>query len=687
MTIPEEMGETMPDHETIADVEVRIFPKRTDGYPVEITFQGEREYPRGFLSADSVPWTPSGDPAADGDRLRELLLADPQLREAWSEIRGLSTRRRIRLRIDDGAKELHQLPWELWREQGTLLSAAAQTPFSRYLPVALPWGGLVAERPLRVLAVLADGDDLETAYSLPRLDLETERRILDETLGAQPDLFRLEYLDSPATPERLEAKLREGYHILHFVGHGMFNVRRQQAVLYMQNEAGHTRIVPEGVIIGLLARLELRPHLVFLAACQSAKRTTGEAFQGLAPKLIAAGVPAVVAMQDFVAVQSARQLSAAFYQRLAEHGLVDVALNEARSTLVTAGRPDVSVPVLFMRLKSGQLWSEEVDARGTVLGSQNPKIFWTGLLRMIKMKRCLPIIGPRVHGRWLPTRRDIAARWAEEHGYPFGDRTELAHVAQYLASSQGEDFPRSEILESLKSEFLARLPDEVRPTDGAGTLSNLVSQVGWSALAEDDPNELHQVLAALSLPLYLTTNADNFMEEALRAQGKSPVRELCRWNDALDAVASVFEAEADYTPSVERPLVFHLLGSDVEDSSLVLTEDDYLDFLVAISADRERIPNYIRAALSNNSLMFLGYSLYDWEFRVIMRGLVATIDRRRRFKHVAVQLEVTERPVKDTLAVQTFLQQYFYHADINVYWGALAQFSAELREHYQGGRR
>jgi hypothetical protein len=38
---------------------------------------------------------------------------------------------------------------------------------------------------------------------------------------------------------------------------------------------------------------------------------------------------------------------------------VDLATNEARSTLLTARRPDAAVPVLFMRLKSGRLWAEE----------------------------------------------------------------------------------------------------------------------------------------------------------------------------------------------------------------------------------------------------------------------------------------------------------------------------------------
>jgi hypothetical protein len=68
------------------------------------------------------------------------------------------------------------------------------------------------------------------------------------------------------------------------------------------------------------------------------------------------GVPAVVAMQSLVTVETARRFSAECYRRLVKHGLIDLAVNEARSALVTSGRPDAGVPVLFMRLKSGKVW-------------------------------------------------------------------------------------------------------------------------------------------------------------------------------------------------------------------------------------------------------------------------------------------------------------------------------------------
>ncbi|MBN1953712.1 MAG: CHAT domain-containing protein [Anaerolineae bacterium] len=670
--------------EFLMDLEVRIFPLRGEGYPVEFTLAGERAFPRGHLDPAVASWAASGNPVADGQQLIERLLADPVLQQAWAEIRGAAPQRAIRLRIDLGAAELHGLPWELLHEETVMLAAHAHTPFSRYLPVALPWGGAVDERPIRVLAAISNPGDLAN-YNLEPFDVAVERAALAAALGEiDPGELSLTVLEPPVTLERLEAALRQGAHVLHYLGHGAFSQRRGQAVLYLQDGAGNAAIVPDDEIACMLARQDVHPRLVFLAACQSASRDTGDAFRGLAPKLVSVGVPAVIAMQDFVPVETARTFSTVFYQRLLAHGRVDKAANEARATLLTAGRPAAAVPVLFMRLRSGQLWGAEADARGQVLGSKNPRVFWSGLVRMIEQKKCTPIIGPRVHGRWLPTPREIALSWSELHGYPFEDAHELPRVAQYLASNQGKDFPRWEAVDALRCYLHARLPEELRPEADCETATQLLRAVGWSNLVADDPNEAHRVLASLDLPLYLTTNFDSLMFEALAAAGKEPAREVCRWNRLLDGLPSLFEDDPNYVPTPEAPLVYHLFGSDEAVDSLVLSEDDYLDFLVRVSAEMERVPHFIRGAIASSSLLFVGYSLHDWEFRVILRGLVASADQRRRFKHVAVQLEFDEAGRADTAAVQSFLQQYFQDAEINVFWGSTQQFMAELRAEWEG---
>jgi hypothetical protein len=687
------MTDRSSTHETFVDLEIRIFQRQEKGYPVEITLGGQQEYPRGYLSADLLPWVATSDSIADGQRLLETLLADSPLRGAWAEARGQTPHRRIRLRIDTNAAELHTLPWEQMHEGSTMISAQTDTPFSRYLPIALPWGGSVEERPIRVLVIISDPSDIEDKYGLSRANVEQERRTLEAAFeSVDPGELQVDFLQAPVTLERLEDKLREtgneggGYHVLHYLGHGAFSEKRGQAVLYLQDDEGKTHLVFDDQLAQLLARQGIRPRLVFLAACQSATRSTGDAFLGLAPKLVSVGVPAVVAMQDLVTVESALTFSGKFYQRALTHGLVDQAVNEARSALLTAGRPDAGVPVLFMRLKSGQLWGDEADARGEVLGTKNPRIFWTGLIRMIQQAKCTPIIGPRVHGRWLPTSQEVSRRWAEMHAYPFADKEDLGRVAQYMATNQGEDFPRYEFLDTLRATLIERLPKGLRPEGQHETLTQLIKAVGWQQMAANDPHDVHRALASLNLPVYVTTNADSFMVEALTARGKAPVREICRWSDLLDWLPSRLAEDETYEPTPEEPLVYQLFGSDEEVNSLVLAEDDYMSFLVRVAAERDRIPNIIREALSSSTLMFVGYSLYDWEFRVLMHGLVANLNQRIRFKHVAVQLEFEEAGEADTTAVQAFLQQYFQDADINVFWGSTAQFVAELEEYWEANR-
>ncbi len=680
------------DEKQWADLEIRLFPKTDQGYPVEMTLSGQQEFPRGYLSADVLPWTAhaNGVPAQDGQTLLDFLLADSNLNTAWAQASGQAPQRRLRLRIDANAAELHALPWELLQQGPTMLAAGADTPFSRYLPIALPWGGPVQERPIRALVVIANPADLETQHELAPVDVDLERETLKTALNdVGPDLLQVDFMEPPASLTRLEQSLRQegGYHVLHFVGHGAFSHKRGQAALYLQDEAGNAQRILDDELVGLLARQGVQPRLVCLTACQSATRSSADTFVGLGPKLVSVGVPAVVAMQDLVAVESARTFSATFYQRLLDHGLVDLAVNQARGALLTNRRADAAVPVLFMRLKSGQLWGGEADARGQVLGARNPRIFWTGLVRLIQQGKCTPIVGPRAHGRWLPTPPEIARRWSETHAYPFANKNDLSRVAQYMATHQGPDFARYEFLDTLMSEFSQHLPEGLRPEGRFDTLTELVQATGWEALTADDPNQVHRVLADFDLPLYLTTNPDNFMVEALKAQGKEPVREICRWSEDLDWLPSRFAQDDAYEPTPDEPLVYHLFGSDEEINSPVLTEDDYLRFLVRVSAERDRIPNLIREALSSSSLMFVGYSLYDWEFRVLMHGLVASLEQRLRFKYVAVQLEFEEAAEADLEAVQTFLEQYFQDADINVFWGSTAQFIAELREHWEARGR
>lgn len=341
-----------------ADVKIHIFDRQAAGYPVELTLDGEREFPRGHLSPDVLGLlSPGIKEGVAGERLSGLLFADPCLREAWAETRGSSPRRRVRLRIDP--VELGPLPWELLPsapgKPPLSLAADQNTPFSRYLPSPARQGRLISERPLRALVAIAGPDDLAD-YRLPALDPAAEKRAL-AALAANIAEARLTatFLEPPVTRAALLKELQRGYHMLHLIAHGGAQRSTGEPGLFLADERNRAALVTQGELTGMLESLSDPLRLVFLASCHSAAGPC-EAFQGLAPALVRSGVPAVVAMRERVPAETARHFALSFYERLETHGTVDLAANEARGTLLTRGLPGAACPVLYMRLKDGALF-------------------------------------------------------------------------------------------------------------------------------------------------------------------------------------------------------------------------------------------------------------------------------------------------------------------------------------------
>ena len=281
---------------------------------------------------------------------------------------------------------------------------------------------------------------------------------------------------------------------------------------------------------------------------------------------------------------------------------------------------------------------------------------WRILLQRISEGRCTPFLGAGACYGTLPLGSDIAAEWAQTYLYPLDDRTNLTRVAQFLAvDNQDGMFPKDALLRRINSASCPNFADPLEP---------------------------HRLLADLPLPVYMTTNYDDFMVKALRSRHKDPRRELCRWNQYLrDHVPSAFDRAVGYEPTVANPVVFHLHGHNEVPESLVLTEDDYFDFLVNVARDDDLLPPRIQKALSGSSLLFVGYSLADWDFRVIFRSLVGYLERTIIRSHVSVQIAPGAASGSKEKA-QEYLTNYFGGLHVRVFWGTAAEFALELRRRW-----
>jgi hypothetical protein len=289
---------------------------------------------------------------------------------------------------------------------------------------------------------------------------------------------------------------------------------------------------------------------------------------------------------------------------------------------------------------------------------------WKALADSVRSGECTPLLGAGACTPTLPTGTELAAELAEEFNYPLHDREDLARVMQFLSITSGD-------ATFAKREVLKRIRDRGYPTFGG-----------------DEP---HHALASLDMPIYLTTNYDDFMVSALQAQRRDFRRDYCRWKQELAPHPGIWQSEPDFKPTLDRPVVYHLHGCDLLAQSLVATEDDYIEYIYNIARSGsmtktvnrswEIFPPAVLNAISANCLMFIGYRLADWNFRILFRWLVLSLGNSHKRLKVGVQLA----PVNDerlAAAAEDYLNKYFHKIfEVYVYWGTAPEFVAELRSH------
>jgi hypothetical protein len=190
----------------------------------------------------------------------------------------------------------------------------------------------------------------------------------------------------------------------------------------------------------------------------------------------------------------------------------------------------------------------------------------------------------------------------------------------------------------------------------------------------------------------VTTNYDNFMFDVIikRNNKKIPRRELCRWSNDLEKILEMKRIKPilgkSYKPSGSEPLVFHLHGYLEIPESIVLTENDYLDFMIRLSdIEHSILPLEVNGALAMNALLFVGYSLADWNFRVLFRSIFNSIQSMTNLI-MAVQLRPTD--VKNQEDAMRYLGKYFAsilggNIKVRVFWGEATEFARELRKHWE----
>ena len=208
---------------------------------------------------------------------------------------------------------------------------------------------------------------------------------------------------------------------------------------------------------------------------------------------------------------------------------------------------------------------------------------------------------------------------------------ELArHLADYAAFDSGDD-------------DLVRVSQHLSVLTGMGPLYEMLHDVFDH---DYPPTELHRFLADMpallrastgtpNYQLIITTNYDDALERAFQAVGE-PADVVIYMADGPDR-GKFLHRDPEGTETVvevpnryeglsleERTVIVKIHGAvdrdESERDSYVITEDHYIDYLTRTDIS-SLIPVKLAAKIRKSHFLFMGYSLRDWNLRVILHRI------------------------------------------------------------------
>jgi len=233
------------------------------------------------------------------------------------------------------------------------------------------------------------------------------------------------------------------------------------------------------------------------------------------------------------------------------------------------------------------------------------EIIWSSLTTSLQSGQCVLVLGPDIEAVPIEPAAGAAgasrsvrdafclnlARQLEEENQKVGEQALFAVAQQY----------------------------EDTPAFNTVNLRNIASAFFRDSGYRAGP--MHEALAKFPFGLVLTTCHDDLFQRALADQEKSPSR---YWYHFRGEPRDNRELESP--PDPDSPVVYHLFGSFDEPNSLVLTENDLLDFVIRVVSGRPKLPDSLRSALRNKTFLFYGFGIRHWYIRVLLKLLARSLE-------------------------------------------------------------
>jgi hypothetical protein len=305
----------------------------------------------------------------------------------------------------------------------------------------------------------------------------------------------------------------------------------------------------------------------------------------------------------------------------------------------------------------------------------NP-IHWDMIMESVRGGFCVPFLGAGANVR------------SRDEGYPYAglpladkvalelvnklmalDAKELQELAEVKSHESFKKFGREDLLK-LTLHNLARvaLHVEVESNFDFRYLLNLLQKL---LSGETRPSKLLETIAHVeTLQLIVTTNYDKLMECALEGAHR-PYEPVVQPIDGFYGEARTEVAKRLVRAQMEpKRLILYKIHGTFPDtqpttgsesaggtaacrteaegerddaatapkpSRIIITEDDYIKFLTVVGIKDVGVPAQVSQIITDSTLLFLGYSLEDWDFRTIYKGIHEALPHIERRTSFAIQ--------------------------------------------------
>jgi SIR2-like domain len=288
----------------------------------------------------------------------------------------------------------------------------------------------------------------------------------------------------------------------------------------------------------------------------------------------------------------------------------------------------------------------------------------------LKKGRVIPFFGAAASAVYRPPNEP----WEPGRPFmPFG--SELA-----MTLARAANYPKNLLTGPPDLALIASWAEHVQ-----GTREYVNDNLHKSFAVECNPGDLDRTITGVDATrLFITTNYDDLLEKALAprqphliidrgshglwvsASGKAPEQVP----PTGDRIYELLNDEKTQAPS--HPVLFKMHGSvdkiDPDRDCYLITEEDYVDFLGRDSG--YYVPPYVSALMQGKDFLFLGYSLSDWNVRVILRKLLKRTTAARPVRCWAIVSGKTQ-----------IAQQVWQAQNLNIYPMDLPEFAKELASH------